>query len=164
MKTRVTSSTIHTFLSISNAESNTDAMAAPAVMVEPYDMTFATNIPVIMKISSAGNNSPAAVTIMTTAIIMMTTVFHELPFAIHDDTVYLAVIDAESSTDITNTITLYESPSYDIDTESSAVSVADEATTTDSCHSSNYFSLIYSSIVATIDTNAVLYVISFTCE
>ena len=58
--------------------------------------------------------------------------------------VYLAVIDAESSTDITNTSTLYESPSYDIDTESSAVYVADEATTTDSCHSSNYFSLISS--------------------
>jgi len=109
--------------------------------------------------SSAGNDSPA--------IIMTTTALYELPSAIHDgiistdndavssaaitmmtnnmDTaVYLAVIDAESSTDITNTITLYESPSYDIDTESSAVSIADEATTTDSCHSSNYFSLISS--------------------
>ena len=90
---------------------------------------------------------------------MKTTVFNEFPFAFNDGTistavkmmtndmnaaVYFAVIDAESSADITNTATSYASLSYDIDTESSAVSIADEATSAISCHSLNYFSLISS--------------------
>merc|ERR1719148_546256 len=97
-------------------------------------MTSAINDGII----SADNDavSSPAITIMTTAVTIMT---NDMNTA-----VYLAVIDAESSTDITNTITLYELPSYDIDAESSAVSVADEATSTVSCHSSNYFSLISS--------------------
>mmetsp|Transcript_22516 Transcript_22516/g.22789 ORF Transcript_22516/g.22789 Transcript_22516/m.22789 type:complete len:220 (+) Transcript_22516:535-1194(+) len=105
-----------------------------AITTKTYDMPSAIHDGII----SADNDAvySAAVTIMTTAVKMMT---NDMNTA-----VYFAVIDAESSADITNTIISYASPSYDIDTESSAVSVADEATTTDSCHSSNYFSLISS--------------------
>ena len=84
---------------VANAISN---KLTPALMVESCDMTYDTTVPVITKIfftdynedSSAGNDSHAAVTIITTAIIMMATVFYELPFAIDNDTVYFAAIDA----------------------------------------------------------------------
>ena len=79
---------------------------------------------------------PAAVTIMTTAIIMMMTVFHESPSAIHN-WIFPAVADA-----VTRTTTAYVLLSYNIDSSSPAiydedssvvttspsVSIADEAT------------------------------------
>jgi len=104
------------------------------VTTKTYDMASAIHDGII----SADNNavSSAAVTIMATAVKIMKNAMNTA--------VYFAAIDAESSADITNTITSYVSPSYDIDTESSAVSVADEATSAVSCHSSNYFSLISS--------------------
>ena len=73
-------------LSISNTESNTVAMAAPTGMVEPYNMTYNTTVLITYKAassvartttlnesrsviynedSSAGNDSPVAVTMKT---------------------------------------------------------------------------------------------------
>ena len=82
------------------------------------------------------DRNSSAVTIMTTAAKMMTNDIN--------NAVYFAVIDVESYADITNTFTSYVLPSDDNDTESSTVSVADEATSAFSCHSSNNFSLISS--------------------
>jgi len=110
--------------------------------------------------SSTGNDSPAAVMIMITAvkmmtndmnstvyfavidavssaditessaIIMMTTAFHESPSAIHNDTVYFATIADEAQYDYSygDTAVSIASPSIVIDPESSSVSVLDEAT------------------------------------
>ena len=113
---------------IYNGDSSAVNDPPTAVMVEPYNMSYKSPSAAIMK-TTAPNTSHSmqrdtsvlydrnltAITIMTTAVKMMTNNMNTA--------VYLAVIDAESSTDITNTITLYESPSYDIDTESSAISV-----------------------------------------
>ena len=131
-------------------------------------MTCNSVVPVMTKISSAnynedssaGKDSPATVMTMMTAIIIMATVFHELPFAIYNDTVYFAAIDAESSADNTksSTITMittlfHESPSaihhgifYSID---------DAVTRTTTSYMSPFYILILS-LVAGIQTTALL--------
>ena len=125
---------IHEFVTTSSTVSVADRAAFSIVMMKSYnqynlyyDTTFVTAF-------------ISAVTIMTNTIKMMTNGMNT--------EVYFAIVDEKSSADITNTTTLYLSPSYDIDvdTESFAVSVVDEAmsavtkTPTVSCHSSNYFS------------------------
>ena len=68
-----------------NAESDTDAMAAPAVMVEPYDTRY---------------KSPSAAIMKTTAL-----------YTSHSMQRDTSVIDAQSSAGITKTTTPYASPS-----------------------------------------------------
>ena len=92
-------------------------------------MTSVSSADVTVMTTAIYDEDSSAVTIMTTAVKMMTNDMN--------NAVYFAVIDTESSADITNTITSYALPSYDIDTKSSAVSVADEAMSAVSCHSSN---------------------------
>ena len=92
-------------------------------------------------ISAVNNEDFSAFTIVTTAIIKMTTVFHESPSAIHVEMPY-AVNDGTSSAAIADkaqcdyydseTAVSRASPSIVIDTESSIVSVADAVTSTPS--------------------------------
>ena len=90
-------SAIHDVLSISNAELNTDAMAAPAVMVESYNVTYANTFLVtynpmyeIINIDSmtvCTSNTDEKTPVVTTSftIIMKTIAFYELPSTNHDE-------------------------------------------------------------------------------
>ena len=80
------------------------------------NMICNTAAPIITKISSANyDEDSSAVTTMTTAIIMMTTVFHELPSTIQDG-IFSAVADV-----VMRTTTSYTLPSYDVDSSSSTI-------------------------------------------
>ena len=142
------SSAIHNLLSISNADSNTGAMTAPAiaVMVEMYDMTYNTAVSVANKtmfattfdtaFTSASYASPLYDIILATSFVETMTTSNELHSADNDSltTVMMATQVCSSPT---------SSTSYHIDRESSGVSVAYGTTSAIfSCHSLNYFSLI----------------------
>ena len=109
-----------------------------AVTMKTYDMPSAIRDGII---SAFNDEDSSAFTIVTTAIIKMTTVFHESPSAIHVEMPY-AVNDGISSAAIadkaqcdyydSDTAVSRVSPSIVIDTESSIVSVSDAVTSTPS--------------------------------
>ena len=128
-----------------------------AVTMKTYDMPSAIRDGII---SAFNDEDSSAFTIVTTAIIKMTTVFHELPSAIHVEMPY-AVNDGTSSAAIADKAQCdyYDSETAVTSTPSSAVSVADEATFTpvtnittvfDSCAVDNDFDLYFDTIFDTL--------------
>ena len=96
--------------------------------MKTYDMPSAIRDGII---SAVNDEDSSAFTIVTTAIIKMTTVFHESPSAIHVEMPY-SVDDGISSAAIADKAQCdyYDSETAVTSTPSSAVSVADEATFT----------------------------------
>ena len=103
-----------------NVELDTDAMAAPAVMVEPYDIPYKSPSAAIMKttapyMSHSMQRGTSIIDAQSSAGITKTTTSYALPSAVEmmtpdmNTAVYFAVTDAQSSADIVKTTTLYAS-------------------------------------------------------
>ena len=117
------SSAVNDSTATSNAESDTDAMTAPAVMVEPYDIIQSPSA-AIMKTtapytlySMQHDTSVTIIDVQFSTGIMKTNMSYVLPSGVKmvttdmNTAVYFAAIDVQSSTGITKTTTSYESPS-----------------------------------------------------